>query len=135
MASSTLYPTRGVIDTPVLLAYRDAQPDAEQFIIAVRAVGLPELSQLSALALFAWCQDAMNVSAVQSFLSAATVHGVTANTMRRAQRILERLPPPCGLSADDAVVAATAIEQKLPLYTLDPGRFAAVPGLTTLRPY
>ena len=135
MATAPLYPQRGLIDTPVLLAYREADPDAVQFITAVRAVGWPELSQLSALALFAWCQDASAVIGVRAFLTVATVHGVTAHTMRRAQRILETLPPPCALTPDDAIVAATAIEHSLPLYTLDPARFAAVPGLSTIQPY
>lgn len=134
MATGTV-PPRGLIDTPVLIAYRDGQPDAERFVTALRATGLPELSQISALALFVWGRDAMNVGAVRVFLSAATVHGVTALTMRRALRILERHAPPSPLSADDAIVAATAIEHSLPLYTLDPARFAAVPGLTALQPY
>lgn len=106
-----------------------------QFVTDIRAGGQPEMSQLSVLALFAWCQDASDVAAVRMFLSTATVHAVTALTVRRAQRILERLSPPCGLSADDAVVAATAIEHSLPLYTLAPARFAAVPGLAAIQPY
>lgn len=127
--------SRGLIDTPIVIAYREGLTEAEHFFVRVREVGLPEMSQLSVLALFAWCKDASDVTAVQFFLSIATVHGVTAYTMRRAQRILERLPPPCGLTADDAIAAATAIEQSLPLYTLDPARFAAVPGLAAIQPY
>jgi len=50
-------------------------------------------------------------------------------------RLLEVLPPPDPLAADDAIIAATAIEQSLPLYTLDPARFANVSGLATLQPY
>ena len=134
MAIASLYRARGLIDTDVLIAYREADPDAVQFIRAIRLTGLPELSQLSALALFAWCRDASAVIAVRAFLTVATVHGVTAYTMRRAVRLLESLAP-CGLTADDAVVAATAIEHSLPLYTLDPARFAAVPGLNAIQPY
>jgi predicted nucleic acid-binding protein len=81
------------------------------------------------------CLDPREVTAVRTFLTISTVHSVTANTMRRALRLLEQLPPPTALTADDAIVAATAIEQSLPLYTLDPVRFANVPGLATLRPY
>ena len=82
-----------------------------------------------------WCQDALDLFVVRGFLTLLTVHTVTANTMRRAQRILESLPPPCGLTPDDAIVAATAIEQSLPLYTLDPARFANLPGLVAIKPY
>ena len=128
-------PPRGLIDTPVLIAYRDGQPDAMQFITDIRVGGQLEMSQLSVLALFVWCQDVHDVATVRIFLSGATVHPVTTLSMRRAQRILEQLPPPCGLTADDAIVAAAAIEHTLPLYTLDPARFAAVPGLAALQPY
>jgi predicted nucleic acid-binding protein len=55
--------------------------------------------------------------------------------VRRAYHLLDSHPPPAPLTADDAIVAATALIRKLPLYTLDPGRFAAVPGLTAARPY
>ena len=126
---------RGLIDTPILLAYRNGAPDAVTFFAAVQQVGRPDCSQISALALIVWCQDALDLSVVQGFLTLLNVHVVTAHTMRRAYRLLESLPPPCGLTPDDALSAATAIEHSLPLYTLDPARFAHVPGLATLRPY
>ncbi len=126
---------RGLIDTPILIAYRDGLPDAVTFFAAMQQLGRPDCSQISALALIVWCDDALDLSVIQGFLTLLTVHAVTAHTMRRAQRILESLPPPCGLTPDDAIVAATAIEHSLPLYTLDPLRFAKLPGLATLQPY
>jgi predicted nucleic acid-binding protein len=105
-----------------------------RFITAVRASGFPEFSQVSVLALFAWCPDASAVLGVQAFSTVATVRGVTAHAMRRAVRLLESLAA-CQLSADDAIVAATAIEHSVPLYTLDPPRFAPVAGVTALQPY
>jgi predicted nucleic acid-binding protein len=134
MAAAPL-PQRGLIDTPILIAYREGEPDAVTFVQAVQRTGLPECSQIAALALFVWCKDALDVAAVQRFLTLPNVHAVTAHTTRRAQRLLESLPPPCGLTPDDAISAATAIEQSLPLYTLDPTRFAAVSGLAAIRPY
>jgi predicted nucleic acid-binding protein len=128
-------PTPGLIDTPVLIGYREGQPDAVQFMLDVRQNGQPALSQLSALVLLAWPQDAADRVGVEAFLFTADVRPLTARIANRAQTILESLAPPCGLTADDAIVAATAIENKLPLYTLDPARFATVPGLTALRPY
>jgi predicted nucleic acid-binding protein len=126
---------RGLIDTPILIAYRDGVPDAVTFFAAMQQVGRPDCSQISALALIVWCQDALDLSVVRGFLTLLTVHSVTAHTTRRAQHLLESLPPPCGLTPDDAIIAATAIEHSLPLYTLDPARFANVSGLATLQPY
>jgi predicted nucleic acid-binding protein len=48
---------------------------------------------------------------------------------------MSRLAPPTRLTPLDALVAATALAHKLPLYTLDPNRFAAVPGLSAISPY
>ena len=74
MATAPFHHARGLIDTPILIAYREGLSDAEQFMAGVRAVGLPELSQISVLGLFAWCKDASDVAAVRMFLSAAAVH-------------------------------------------------------------
>jgi predicted nucleic acid-binding protein len=126
---------RGVIDTPILVAYREADPDAVAFITAVRATGQPEFSELSAMVLVARCAAAAELAALGWIFYGATVHRITAPISRRASRVLRSLAPPCGLTADDAVVAATAIEHTLPLYTLDPTRFAGVTGLTATRPY
>ena len=126
---------RGLIDTPVLTAYREGWPAAVQFITDVRRGGRPELSELSALALIAGCQDAADLAGLGWFFYAAHVHSITAHISRRARQILERLPPPAPLTAGDALVAATALAHTLPLYTLDPGRFAAVPGLSAVQPY
>ena len=134
MATAPL-PQRGLIDTPILIAYRDGEPDAVTFIRAVQQTGLPECSQISALALFVWCQDALDLGSVRALLTLLTVCSVTAHTMRRAQQLLESLTPPCGLTPDDAIVAATAIEQSLLLDALDLARFANVSGLAALRPY
>jgi predicted nucleic acid-binding protein len=60
---------------------------------------------------------------------------ISASISKRAAALMDALPPPCPLTPGDAIVAATAIELKLPLYTLDPARFAAVPKLTTVKPY
>src|SRR5262245_21472752 len=126
---------RGLIDTPVLIAYRDGWPDPLQFITTVRMTGLPEFSAVSALALYVWCQDAANLQGVQVFIAGSLVHHITAPISRRATKIMDQFPIPVPLTADESLVAATALELKLPLYTLDPARFASVAGLTVLRPY
>jgi predicted nucleic acid-binding protein len=132
---NTPTPLRGLIDTPILADYRAGEPNAVAFIGAVRLQRLPEFSQLSALVLLANAPNLADFNAVSMFLTISTVHNVTARIALRAQDILESLTPPSGLTADDALIAATAIEHSLPLYTLDPNRFAAVPKLTAARPY
>jgi predicted nucleic acid-binding protein len=55
--------------------------------------------------------------------------------LRLVMSLLSAVPLPTLLTPSDAIVAATAIEHSLPLYTLDPARFASVPGLVALKPY
>lgn len=126
---------RALLDTSVVIDYREAVPDAVQLIIAIRRHRQPEFSQITALALLARCQDQIDIDNIRVFFTISMIHVGTAWTMRRAQQILERHPPPAPLTADDAIIAATAMQHKLPLYTLDPIRFAGVAGLTAVRPY
>jgi predicted nucleic acid-binding protein len=119
----------------VVVDYRDGWPNPLQFITDIRASRQPEFSQITALVILARCQDANELSGIQGFLSISTVHAMTAKITSRAQAILDSLTPPCGLTADDAIVAATAIQHKLPLYALDPSKFATIAGLTVIKPY
>ncbi|MCE9564529.1 MAG: hypothetical protein K8U57_21025 [Planctomycetes bacterium] len=127
--------SRGLIDTPILLAYRTGEPNSLDFLTAIRLLGDPEFSELSAIALICNCLNPAELVSLDWFFYAAISYSVTARISQRAYRIVHRLTPPCGLTADDAIVAATAIEHKLPLYALNPNRFATVPGLTVLLPY
>lgn len=99
------------------------------------AHGRYHVSQLSVLTLVADATDAGERAGLGLFFSWCVVLPLNVRVVARARLVLDRLPPPAGLTADDALVAATALIHKLPLYTLDPGRFAAVPGLTAIRPY
>jgi predicted nucleic acid-binding protein len=128
-------PRRGLIDTPIVVEIRAGQPDDHLFAVdLLRSVGI-EMSELSATILLSLCRVSADLQCEMGFLGNCRIHPITARISHRAFRILESLPPPCGFSADDAIIAATAIEHKLPLYTLDSARFAAVPGLTAIKPY
>lgn len=126
---------RGLIDTSILVDYRTGEPNAMAFLHAIRQIGPPELSAISAMILVTNCADSAESTGLGWFFLASDVHAITARISRQAFLMLQHLAPPCGLTADDAIVAATAIDHSLPPYTLDPARFAAVPKLTAIRPY
>jgi predicted nucleic acid-binding protein len=126
---------RGVIDTPILVLYREGDAGAALFIQTLRAVVKPDVSQWSMLYLYVWAQSPSDQTAVRMTRSLSHVHEITAPISKRAAALMDQLPSPSPLTAGDAIVAATALELKIPLYTLDPARFAAVPKLTTTRPY
>ncbi|MBY0514098.1 MAG: PIN domain-containing protein [Gemmataceae bacterium] len=134
MSGATVAP--GLLDTSVVVDYRDGWPAAAQFITAVRRTQFPAFSHITALALLARCRSAAERHSLDSnFFTISTIYPITAQIVRRAHRLLDAHPLPMLLTADDALVAATALIHKLPLYTLDPPRFAAVPGLSAIRPY
>lgn len=124
--------TAGLLDTDVLIAYREADDDAAAFVERVRAEGKPQISQASVLALLAWCREQHDQTVVNEFLKPVVVHSLTALVSRKAVALMRGLTPPSRLTPVDGLVAATALILKLPLYSLDPHRYATVPGLTAL---
>ena len=134
-AVSSTVARRGLLDTPVLLAIQTGDAGALQFAYDMyKTVGL-EFSELSAMVLLASSNDSAEQVARLGFIRSNPVHRLTAVIARRAFALVVSLPVPPTLTADDAIVAATAIEHSLPLYTLDPARFAPVPGLATIQPF
>ena len=127
-------PARGLMDTPILLAMRRADPDAHGFGVDLLVAHGLDVSELSAMALLAASSTVAARGRNAGFLGSIRVHRITAPISRRAYGLLARLPP-SPLTADDAIVAATALAHKLPLYTIDPAKFAGVPNLTAVRPY
>ena len=51
---------RGIIDTPILMDYRMAVPDAVQFIVSMRRHGPLEFSELSAMYVIVKCPTRPN---------------------------------------------------------------------------
>ena len=132
---SSVPPRRGLIDTQLLIEIRRGQPDAHQFAIEVLRIAPIQVSELSAMVLVAQSRTAAELRDNVRFLGHSRVYRITAPISQRALRVISSFPPPAPLTADDAIVAATALIHKLPLYALDPGRFAGVPGLSVLQPY
>lgn len=125
----------GLLDTGVLTACLRGHPPATRFFIAVNRLGAPQFSRLTALELLAGCRTDPERALALRFIGSSQVLELTDPVMRRAVDLLTTIPMPTTLTPSDAIVAATAIEHALPLYTLDPARFATVPGLATIRPY
>ena len=127
--------TPGLIDTGVMVAWAHGHLSAGRFVLAMLRVGGIQFSQLTAMELLAGCQTDTERASVLRFVGASHVVSLSDAIAQRAFDLLAALALPLALTPSDALVAATAIEQSLPLYTLDPARFAAVPGLAAIQPY
>jgi len=124
--------TPGLLDTDILIAYRQIDDVAVEFVQRVREFGNPQISEASVLALLAWCKEPDDRIAVHAFLRPMVIHTLSALMSHKAVSLMSGLPPPCRLTPLDGLVAAAAGVLKLPLYSLDPDRYAGVPALTAL---
>ncbi|HYH68387.1 MAG TPA: PIN domain-containing protein [Urbifossiella sp.] len=122
--------TPGLLDTDILIAYRETDDAAVAFVQRVRETENPQVSQASVLALLAWCPDADDRIRVDAFLSPVKIHTLSASVSHKAVSLMRGLPAPSRITPIDGLVAATAVLLKLPLYALAPERYAGVPGLT-----
>ena len=101
---------RGLLDTPLVMAIQTGQPSAMQFCNDMLKTAGIDLSELSAMALLASAQDDAEHATRLMFVNSIRVHRITARTSRRALGLVSSLPVPMSITADDASVAAPAIE-------------------------
>lgn len=125
----------GLLDSAVAVACLSGPLPAVQFFLAVNRLGPPRFSRLSAITMLSGCQTDADRAIVLRFLATARVEELTDVIARRAVDILTATTLPTPLTPADAIVAATAMEHSLPLYTLDPTRFANLSGLVAIKPY
>lgn len=112
-------PATGLIDTSVLIDASRNNLDAVTFLTAVSANGPPPVSIVAVMELFVGARNARDLATLQSFIrSYFVVVPVTDSGSRQALGLVEQFTLSHGLDIPDALIAATALEIGLPLYTL-----------------
>lgn len=114
------------------MAYRRMTEPACSFALGWLAGHVLGLSYLSALEVLAGAMDADDRRERREFLENVIVLTTPSTVILAAERLLWAVPVPTRMTGDDAIVAVVARNEKLPLYSLDPDRYAGVPGLTVL---
>jgi predicted nucleic acid-binding protein len=108
---------RGLLDTSLVIAIQTGEPNALQRAHdLLRHIGI-DFSEFSAIALLVSSQDSAEHNARIGFINTSRVHRITTKIARAALKLVSSLPVPMDLTADDAIIAATALEHSLPLYT------------------
>jgi predicted nucleic acid-binding protein len=125
----------GLIDTNVLIDASRGLAAATAFLAAQQAAGGIRISVISAMELVAGCRNATELARVQEFLASVTVLPVTEAVSTRALQFMESYFLSHGLNIPDALIAATAGEYGITLYTRDFRHFQMIPALTIHRPY
>lgn len=108
---------------------------AVAFLTAQQATSSVILSIVSALELIAGCRNGRELAQRQVFLRRLAVRPVSVKVSQRARQLMEAFVLSHGLSIPDALIAATALEHGLTLYTRNIRHYQMIPGLSVVLPY
>ena len=126
--------THGIIDTDILIDATNGNEDATSFLVGQQVVGI-QISIISAIELVVGCRNKVELTQTQKFLQDCTVLPITANASQIAYRLVESFYLSHGLIMADALIAATALEHDLTLYTRNTRHFRMIPQLKINQPY
>lgn len=129
----TIY-TGGVIDSNILIDAMNGVVDAVAFLREQQETSV-QISIVSAMELIAGCRDKTEMAELQKFFQRCTFLPITATASRVAFQLIESFYLSHGLVLPDALIAATALEHDLTLYTRNMRHFRMIPQLKVSQPY
>ena len=133
MAAATVAP--GLIDTNIFVDDARGIADATAFLRGRVAANDLRMSVITAMELVQGCRDAPALAQVRRLLRQATVVPIDDATSARALGLMDSYFLSHGLVIPDALIAATALEHGLTLYTRNVRDFQMIPSLILVRPY
>ncbi len=120
--------TNRVIDTDILIDAMNGIVDAVAFLEEQQMAEI-QISIVSAMELIAGCRNKTEMTELQRFFQKCTFLPVTATISQIAYQLVESFYLSHGLIMADALIAATAIEHDLTLYTRNTRHFRMIPEL------
>ena len=126
--------SNGIIDTDVPIDAMNGIVDAVAFLEEQQGTGV-QISIVSAMELIAGCRNKTEMRELQRFSQKCTFLPVTAPVSQVAFQLMESFYLSHGLIMADALIAATAIEHDLTLYTRNTRHFRMIPRLKINQPY
>ena len=124
-----------MIDTNILIDASKRVPAAMTFLANQNAIGGLQISVINAMELLIGCRDKAELKRTNHFLSNFTFLHTTPSISQLALQLVESFSLSHALEIPDALIAATAVENKLPLYTKNLKHFQMIPNLQSVRPY
>ncbi len=125
----------GLIDTDILVDASRGLTQAGEFLNEMLVGTSITVSAISAMELIAGCRDGAQLANVKQAIAQFTVMPLTEPISTRAQALMETFTLSHGLLLPDALIAATAIESGIALYTRNIRHFRMVPDLLIIQPY
>ena len=124
----------GIIDTDILIDAMHGLPNAITFLDEQRNPGI-QISIISAMELIAGCRNKAEITELQKFLQKIILLPITPTASEIAYQLVTSFYHSHGLHLPDALIAATALEYDLTLYTRNTRHFRPIPRLTVRQPY
>lgn len=128
-------PSAGLIDTDILIDAARGVQAASLFLNDQQLASGVRLSLISAMELIAGCRNRAELVIVQQALQQMILLPVSATASETAYHLMESFFLGHSLVIPDALIAATALEHGLALYTKNVKHFQMIPGLVVIRPY
>lgn len=126
---------QGVIDTDILIDATHKLPDALNVLAAQLVIGGIKISIVSAMELIQGSRNSSELSQIQQFLHQVSVIPINAQTSQTAIELMEQFFLSHGLVIPDALIAATALENDLTLYSKNIRHYKMIPNHSVIRPY
>jgi predicted nucleic acid-binding protein len=128
--------TGTLLDTTILIDILRGNANTAEFIDTALADDTPLfVSAISAMELVVGCRNRIEVDKAERLLSSFTLLHLHPTESRRAYELLLSYNKSHGLAIPDALIAATAIVQKLELASDNIRHFGMIPDLRVQRPY
>ncbi len=124
-----------MIDTDILIDATHKLPDAINVLAAQLVIGGIKISIVSAMELIQGSRNSSELSQIQQFLRQISVIPINAQTSQTAKELMEQFFLSRGLVIPDALIAATALENDLTLYSKNIRNYKMIPNLSVIRPY
>ena len=131
---ATAVHTAGVIDSNILIDAMNGIVDAFAFLEDQQMAEI-KISIVSAMELIVGCRNKLEMTELQKFFQKCTFLPVTATISQIAFQLMQLFYLSHGLTLPDALIAATAIEHDLTLYTRNTRHFRMIPQLKISQPY
>lgn len=125
----------GLTDTDILVDAQHAIADAVAFVTNQKAANGLRISVISAMELAIGCRSANELGLVRQFLQHVLVLPITLTISTTGYQLVDGYYLSHGLLIPDALIAATALDNNLPLYTRNVRHFQMIPGLQVIAPY
>lgn len=126
---------QGLIDTDILIDASRGLVQSGAFLNEMLGAGSIDISAITAMELVAGCRDSAHLVNVKELLNRFNVLPLTEAVSGRAQALMEMFALSNGLGIPDALIAATALQSGIALYTRNIRHFKMIPELLIIQPY